>query len=251
MDNEIILKEVDGEVRVSSREIAERFGKRHTHVLDIIKGFMSEMSTAEFSALFKKAEYKASNGKSNIEYQANRDGFSLLAMGFTGSEALQWKLKYIEAFNKMETTLKEQNAKALPTSYKEALLQLIEQVEENEKLLSQIDVYERFLCSKTGMLTKTELSTKLDTKPQTLASKLKKAGVYTKTSQISGDFLKHYPDTKIIVECDNTYFDGNGVEHNKPDFQWTYEGSKILVDYLISLGMVTFTENNGFKLKSA
>ena len=37
----------------------------------------------------------------------NRDGFSLLAMGFTGKKALQWKLKYIEAFNEMEETLKQ------------------------------------------------------------------------------------------------------------------------------------------------
>ncbi|MDY5481880.1 MAG: Rha family transcriptional regulator [Veillonella caviae] len=40
-------------------------------------------------------------------YLMNRDGFSLLAMGFTGKKALQWKLKYIEAFNEMEETLKQ------------------------------------------------------------------------------------------------------------------------------------------------
>ena len=40
-------------------------------------------------------------------YLMNRDGFSLLAMGFAGKKALQWKLKYIEAFNEMEETLKQ------------------------------------------------------------------------------------------------------------------------------------------------
>ena len=38
-------------------------------------------------------------------YLMNRDGFSLLAMGFTGKEAVEWKLKYIEAFNAMEQQL--------------------------------------------------------------------------------------------------------------------------------------------------
>ena len=38
-------------------------------------------------------------------YLMNRDGFNLLAMGFTGKEAVQWKLKYIEAFNQMEQQL--------------------------------------------------------------------------------------------------------------------------------------------------
>lgn len=64
------------------------------------------MSTAEFSALFILINYKASNGKMNDEYLMNRDGFSLLAMGFTGKKALEWKLKYIDAFNKMEEKLK-------------------------------------------------------------------------------------------------------------------------------------------------
>ena len=39
-----------------------------------------------------------------------RDGFSLLVMGFTGQKALQWKLKYIEAFNKMEAFIKEKQS---------------------------------------------------------------------------------------------------------------------------------------------
>ena len=37
----------------------------------------------------------------------NRDGFSLLVMGFTGKETLEWKLKYIDAFNKMEAFIQE------------------------------------------------------------------------------------------------------------------------------------------------
>lgn len=54
-------------------------------------------------------------------------------MGFTGAKALEWKLKYIEAFNKMEQYIKEQQPK-VPTTYKEALQHLLVQVEENERL---------------------------------------------------------------------------------------------------------------------
>lgn len=56
--------------------------------------------------LFKEstAQYR---GQQFPFYLMNRDGFSLLAMGFTGKKALQWKLKYIEAFNEMEETLKQ------------------------------------------------------------------------------------------------------------------------------------------------
>ena len=45
-------------------------------------------------------------GRNQKIYLMNRDGFSLLCMGFTGKKALEWKLKYIDAFNKMEETLK-------------------------------------------------------------------------------------------------------------------------------------------------
>ena len=78
---------------------------------------------------------------------------------------------------------------------------------------------------------------------------MKKAKVYTPTSQISADFLKRYPNEKLIIECDNVYKDKNGKEHIQHGFQWTFVGAKFVVDYLVELDMVGFTENNGFKLK--
>lgn len=91
---------------VSSREVAEDFEKQHKHVLESINNMKEQMSTAEFSALFIESAYKASNGKTNKEYLVTRDGFSLLVMSFTGSKALEWKLKYIQAFGEMEKELK-------------------------------------------------------------------------------------------------------------------------------------------------
>ncbi|MCF0149678.1 MAG: ORF6C domain-containing protein, partial [Clostridium sp.] len=58
--------------------------------------------------MFIESSYKAGTGKEYKEYLITRDGFSLLVMGFTGTKALAWKLKYIEAFNKMEISLKVQ-----------------------------------------------------------------------------------------------------------------------------------------------
>lgn len=99
----------NNQVVVSSRQVAEKFGKEHKHVLDNIR----EIIKAENSALtyFQENTYKAGTGKSYPEYLMNRDGFTLLAMGFTGKEALQWKLKYIAAFNEMEAKLNSKNPK--------------------------------------------------------------------------------------------------------------------------------------------
>lgn len=102
----IVGKKGEEQLVTSSLKVAEVFGKEHRHVLDSIRSFHSNLSTAEFSALFSEGTYKASNGKENPLFYMNRDGFSLLVMGFTGKEALRWKLAYIQAFNEMEQELK-------------------------------------------------------------------------------------------------------------------------------------------------
>lgn len=254
MDNEIVLKEVNGKATASSREIAERFGKNHKHVLRDIKNLIDQNWTVK--NMFEESEYVSDRGRTYPEYNMNRDGFSLLVMGFTGTDALEWKLKYIEAFNKMEEKLKEQNNKMLPTTYKEALLQLVRQIEENETLIAEngkltdgIDRYQRFLCEKTGRLKKSELAKKLDVSFQRLASVLKKMNVYTPTSKVKQAFLDLYPNLKLIVDVTNNYKDKSGKNHEDKDWAWTYEGAKAVVDYLIEKDMVTYTDNDGFKLK--
>jgi hypothetical protein len=151
----------------------------------------------------------------------------------------------------METRLKEQNEKALPLTYKEALLQLVQQIEDNEKLLDEVDRYTRFLCEKTELLKKSELAIKLDTNANTLAALFKKLKIYTpKNCKVTEDFLEKFPDVKMIDESDESYMDRRtGSWIPKKGWQWTFLGAKNVVDYLISLDYVTFTENNGFKLK--
>lgn len=98
-----LVKIKNNQVVVSSRQVAEKFGKLHKDVLENIR----EIIKAENSALtfYQENTYKAGTGKNYPEYLMNRDGFSLLVMGFTGKDALHWKMKYIAAFNEMEAKL--------------------------------------------------------------------------------------------------------------------------------------------------
>ena len=107
--NEIQVINNNGELVVSSRQVALNFGKRHADVLENINEILkTENSVLSF---FHESHYKVeNNNKSYPEYLMNRDGFCLLVMGFTGKEALTWKLKYIKAFNAMEKKLKELSA---------------------------------------------------------------------------------------------------------------------------------------------
>lgn len=102
--NEIQIKYENNQMVVSSLEIAENFGKEHKHVLESIRNLVAENSSAK--SMFYKTAYE-NRGKQYPMYLMNRDGFSLLVMGFTGKEALEWKIKYIEAFNQMEKKLND------------------------------------------------------------------------------------------------------------------------------------------------
>ena len=87
----------------NSRDVAEHFEKDHKHVLESIRNLTAENSATK--SMFIETSFE-SRGKFYPQYELTRDGFSLLVMGFTGSKALEWKLKYIEAFNEMERELK-------------------------------------------------------------------------------------------------------------------------------------------------
>lgn len=112
---DIILSTQNGEPVASSRQIAENFGKSHDNVLkgieNLIGGLVKINDTPGLpkngdTPMFYKTEYThEQNGQTYPMYLMNRDGFSLLVMGFTGKAALEWKLKYIAAFNAMEKKL--------------------------------------------------------------------------------------------------------------------------------------------------
>lgn len=106
--NELVIMH-DKQAVTSSLQVAETFGKEHKNVIQSIENLVAEKSAAKF---FAAGTYE-NRGKQYPMYYMTRDGFSLLAMGFTGKKAMSFKLQYIEAFNAMEATLKQVPAKKL------------------------------------------------------------------------------------------------------------------------------------------
>lgn len=104
--NEIVITNTNGQLTVSSLQVAESFEKQHKDVLEKITALRAENSAV--TPMFIESTYKAGTGKTYKCYDITRDGFSLLVMGFTGKKALEWKLKYIEAFNAMEQAIRGQ-----------------------------------------------------------------------------------------------------------------------------------------------
>ena len=133
--NEIILSTQNGEPVASSRQIAESFGKEHKSVLRSVEDLVAQNCAAK--SMFYETTFE-NRGKQYPMYLMNRDGFSLLVMGFTGKAALEWKLKYIAAFNDMEKKLATPQMPRLSKEM-QALFLLDDRTQKQEQRLTALE----------------------------------------------------------------------------------------------------------------
>jgi Rha family phage regulatory protein len=100
MSSIIFVPSTNNEPMVSSREVAEKFDKEHTDVLRAMNKQVLPFISEQFSGRnFASATYIDEQGKPRKEIHMTKDGFIILAMGFTGEEAMRWKETFIDAFN--------------------------------------------------------------------------------------------------------------------------------------------------------
>ncbi|MBF0629556.1 MAG: Rha family transcriptional regulator [Magnetococcales bacterium] len=96
----------NGRLVTTPLDVAGHFGKKHKNVLQNIE-HIQEYVPEEFWRLnFQPSTYLDERGKEQPCYTITRDGFALLAMGFTGREAMEWKIRFLETFNRMEQALR-------------------------------------------------------------------------------------------------------------------------------------------------
>lgn len=144
------------QVVTDSRSVAEHFEKHHKDVLESIRGILAAENSA--TKFFYETTYE-NRGKQYPMYLMNRDGFSLLVMGFTGAKALEWKLKYINAFNEMEKTIKDKHIKQVTsdkTKEMRAEAMLRNSISKQAKMMmeiakmSHIKAYQDVMMAKAG-----------------------------------------------------------------------------------------------------
>lgn len=133
---DIILSTQNGEPVASSRQIAENFGKEHKDVLRAIENIKAQ--NCALTSMFFEATYTAGTGKAYPMYLMNRDGFSLLVMGFTGKAALEWKLKYIAAFNAMEKQLAQRPQLSRAELMAQALIAAHDELEHKDRQIAEL-----------------------------------------------------------------------------------------------------------------
>lgn len=118
---------------VTSLDVAETFEKEHRRILQDIR----EMKCSEDFRLlnFVQSEYINQQNHKQPMYYITRDGFTLLAMGYTGDKAMKFKEAYINQFNQMEELLKGkliEREKGI--AVRQALTKAIEISGENERM---------------------------------------------------------------------------------------------------------------------
>ncbi|HFR4217693.1 Rha family transcriptional regulator [Bacillus sp. A260] len=124
---------------IDSLEVAEMVGKQHKHLLrDIDKYLEVFLTNPNMDSLkyFVTAKYLDLKGEPRRKYLLTRKGCELVANKMTGEKGILFTVAYIDRFHEMEKAIEQP---ALPTTYKEALLQLVEQVEATEKLQAQLN----------------------------------------------------------------------------------------------------------------
>lgn len=134
--NDIILSTQNGEPVVSSRDIAKHFGREHKNILAAIR----EILVAEKSAT--KFFYESSfeyRGQTFPEYLMNRDGFTLVVMGLNNTEkVIEWKLKYIQAFNAMEKQLAQRPQLSRSELMAQALIAAHDELEHKDRQIAEL-----------------------------------------------------------------------------------------------------------------
>lgn len=120
----------------NSLKVAASFEKRHDNTLRDIEQLKKDV--LNFEEMFFESKEKDSYGRDRRVIYMNRDGFTLLAMGFTGKRALQFKLKYIDAFNQMEKAIKE-NQMQLPSDPMEILKLTFESQQNTNKKVKEVE----------------------------------------------------------------------------------------------------------------
>lgn len=256
-----------GQAVTNSLLVAEKFGKEHKNVIQTIESLMGyaensahpQNTRAEnlalvenqqdnaLSRMFVRSEYITDlpNGgrKTNPMYIMNRDGFSLLVMGFTGARALQFKIDFIEAFNAYEQAARNPAARlskielaqmVIESEKEKQLLEQRNQLQEAElkKQAPKVEYFDKVLQSESTYPT-TLIAKELGMSAIKLNQRLHQLGVQYNQSGVWVLYRQHQDKgyTKTITR---TFVSNEGKEHTSMLTVWTEKGRLFIHNLLKS-----------------
>ena len=238
----VILKE--NKAVTTSLKVADSFGKRHRDVMRNISNLTAQ--NCAVGKMFAKSTYLNKQNHEQPIYYMNRDGFSLLVMGFTGKKALKFKLKYIDAFNKMEDYIKKGNRLESTSNFKLAYIEMMRQQNENKAhqlrnddvhlMLKLADVAEKYSRDHMAMefrneaiksmmalpaggireYSATEIADIIGVKPLVIgkwANKLRIKGDHSLSYKSSADSWRYFPKALEIFQAHKLEIQADEIEN--------------------------------------
>ncbi len=215
-----VVFERDGRVFANSRDVAAYFGKEHRNVLRDIRNLIADAGEWGVLNFEQTPATDPQNGQSYQTFDMTRDGFSLLAMGFTGSKALAFKLRYIEQFNAMESTLRNPLAGfAIPQTLPEALRLAADQQDRLEEQRRRIEVMEPKvsgfdrIANADGSMCITDAAKALQMRPKDLFDWLKRHGwIYSRQGKAGWLAYQDKMQTGYLEHKVTTVYRNDGSE---------------------------------------
>ncbi|PWI52582.1 phage regulatory protein/antirepressor Ant [Sulfoacidibacillus thermotolerans] len=275
MKNLTIL-ERDGVFVADSREVAETIGKEHKHLLRDIDRYISVFEKAASSILnipnptspkldslnfFIPDSYRDSKGEIRRKYNITRKGCDMIANKMTGEKGVLFTAAYVTKFEEMERATQTYQ-KQLPKNYKEALLALVSQIEENEKIESEKRVLERLvvenapkisylekILQSTGTLAITQIAKDYGMTGQQLNKILHEEGLQYK---VNGQWVLRSKYQNQGLTKSNTFLfeKADGEMGSTVATRWTQNGRILIHQILEKRGIVAESDQQNHSLQT-
>lgn len=229
MNDLVIMK--DQQAVTSSLQVAETFEKEHKNIMRDIDKLLESGGSKLSREMFATGAYE-NRGKQYPMYYMNRDGFTLLAMGFTGDKALQFKLQYIDAFNEMEQQAKFQ----VPATLPEALRLAADQAEKISVLQPKADYTDKMLAN-PGLETTSVIAKNYGYSACEFNKLLHGLGIQYKQGKTWLLYAKYQDQGYTHVEPYG-YTNSDGIEKVRNTMKWTQKGQEFLYSFLKSKGIL-------------
>ena len=242
---ELVFKSEKGTPVTTSLLVANKFGKRHADVLRAIKEIISQTPEFQTKRNFAFSKYRDDSGKSNPLCIITKDGFSILVMGFTGEEAMRFKWDFIEAFNKMEQSLR---ASLDSITRKDLARMLLESEEEKERLqltvttqAPKVEYYEKVLSS-DNLSTTTEIAKNYGWSAVSLNGILHGVGLLYRKGK-RWYITAKYQDKDYMKVIPTVVHGRSGDDFVVNEVKWTEAGRKFIHEILVGNGLVNRQES--------